>query len=168
MKATSIALTVLLVVATVVSAHRVKIVDKNDEPMTLKYQRNHNGNCDANGNFTGYMLLSLQKCQYGSEWSIHGLWPQCTADTWPANCGGASFNPSAIANLTSQLDQHWMTCRSSGENDFLSHEWSKHGTCSGLGLNEYFATGLRLFNEGAWKSQCANSGVKCKAIYHKW
>ncbi|MCD4511191.1 ribonuclease T [Brucella pseudogrignonensis] len=67
---------------------------------------------------------------------VHGLWPQ---NEWgyPANCqfdnarSRGSFVPRQIVSSVSDI------MPSTG---LVAHQWRKHGSCSGLPQNEYFAT----------------------------
>jgi ribonuclease T2 len=60
---------------------------------------------------------------------LHGMWPQNFSGTWPGNC---STQPGP-ANYTPYLtDTPSLT--------LLQHEWTKHGTCSGLAPDQFFTT----------------------------
>lgn len=58
---------------------------------------------------------------------VHGLWPEYNNGKWPANCSDAPgpSNPSLYADLIPAT--------------IIEHEWSKHGTCSGLSVPAYFS-----------------------------
>ena len=59
---------------------------------------------------------------------VHGLWPQYNnAPRGPENCG----NQPGLSNPSSMLD----IMPSLG---LVQHEWTTHGTCSGLNPNDYF------------------------------
>lgn len=60
---------------------------------------------------------------------VHGLWPQ-NERGWPEHCGGTERVPEAVAREVSDL----MPARK-----LVFHEWSTHGTCSGLAPAEFFA-----------------------------
>ena len=60
---------------------------------------------------------------------VHGLWPQ-NERGWPENCDVRGAVPEAVVRGMSDL----MPARG-----LIYHEWSAHGTCSGLGPAEYFA-----------------------------
>ena len=51
-----------------------------------------------------------------------------------------------ILDLKPQLQQYWVSfnCPSSDGESFWSHEWKKHGTCSGLDQHSYFQAALNL------------------------
>jgi len=62
---------------------------------------------------------------------LHGLWPQYKSGGYPQNCA-----------TPNQLDE---SARSFGKTVFpseklVSHEWERHGTCSGLPAQDYFKT----------------------------
>src|SRR5664279_3432765 len=61
---------------------------------------------------------------------VHGLWPQFENGNWPESC--ASTSPVASATVDHMMPI--MPGRS-----LIQHEWSKHGTCSGLSPRDYFA-----------------------------
>jgi len=66
---------------------------------------------------------------------VHGLWPQYNgANAGPEHCG----NPPGPANPDSLLDI--MPTAS-----LVEHEWTTHGSCSGLKANDYFALLRRAF-----------------------
>jgi len=63
-------------------------------------------------------------------WVLHGLWPQYE-DGWPADCRHSFSNPSrsdtaAMADIMGTSGLAW-------------HQWNKHGSCSGLSPDDYFA-----------------------------
>lgn len=63
--------------------------------------------------------------------NIHGLWPNIANDpnTGPANCNSIPFVLSELpSSLQADLEVRWNGLYSSTE-DFLNHEWTKHGTC---------------------------------------
>jgi len=57
---------------------------------------------------------------------VHGLWPQY-ADGYPENCSTAPGleDPSRMADIMPDAG-------------LVAHEWSTHGTCSGLDADAYF------------------------------
>ena len=70
------------------------------------------------------------QCAPGRKFAfvVHGLWPQYNNGRWPEFCSTAPGlkNPDAMLDL--------MPSRS-----LIRHEWEKHGTCSGLSADGYFA-----------------------------
>jgi ribonuclease T2 len=61
---------------------------------------------------------------------VHGLWPQSETSRGPENCGGAS--PVSAAIVQSML-KYFPT------ESLIQHEWTSHGTCTGLSAADYFA-----------------------------
>ena len=61
---------------------------------------------------------------------VHGLWPQYTNGGYPASCMRDRTVPKAV------VDQTMPIMPSVG---LIVHQWSKHGTCSGLNATDYFA-----------------------------
>jgi ribonuclease T2 len=63
-------------------------------------------------------------------WILHGLWPQFERG-YPANCNTAARAPSrndtaAMADIMGTSGLAW-------------HQWRKHGVCSGLSSDDYYA-----------------------------
>lgn len=72
------------------------------------------------------------QCADGARfgWVLHGLWPQFERG-YPSNCRSALRNPSrsdtaAMADIMGNSGSAW-------------HQWQKHGRCSGLEFDDYFA-----------------------------
>lgn len=66
--------------------------------------------------------------------TLHGLWPQ-DAVGWPSYCRTAARDPSrrqsdAMADIMGSGGLAW-------------HQWKKHGRCSGLSAEDYFALARR-------------------------
>ena len=66
----------------------------------------------------------------GHGWVLHGLWPQYE-NGWPSYCRTSHANPSrtdtaAMAAIMGSSGSAW-------------HQWNKHGRCSGLSSDDYFA-----------------------------
>jgi len=76
-----------------------------------------------------YNHRGAPECQRHLGLVVHGLWPQYKgAPRGPEECG----NQAGLANPNSMLD----IMPSVG---LVQHEWTTHGTCSGLSANDYFA-----------------------------
>ena len=66
----------------------------------------------------------------GFGWVLHGLWPQYETG-WPSDCRHSYRNPSrgdtaAMADVFGSSGSAW-------------HQWNKHGSCSGLSPDAYYA-----------------------------
>jgi hypothetical protein len=88
-------------------------------------------------------VLSMNKCDpKQAEWTLHGLWPQ------KMECGGPRFNVTALDHIRDDLNKYWGSCKGPSANpSFWEHEWTKHGTCTGLSLEGYFESTLALLFE---------------------
>lgn len=75
---------------------------------------------------------SSQECGVGNKvgFVVHGFWPQGETSRGPQNCGPASPVSQAIVQATLS----YIPTAS-----LIQHEWSTHGTCSGLSAEDYFA-----------------------------
>ncbi|XP_030443472.1 ribonuclease 3-like [Syzygium oleosum] len=112
-----------------------------------------------------------RKCCYpktgkpASDFSIHGLWPNYKDGTYPSNCNPENaFDKSEISDLIGSLEKNWpsLTCPSSDDTKFWTHEWDKHGTCSEseLDQHEYFEAALKLKQKVNLLQILENAGIK--------
>jgi len=67
--------------------------------------------------------------------------------TWPSTCTNEKFDPDTISKIgQDRFNTLWPNVKapssSSAYYSFWNHEWTKHGTCSGLSQFEYFNTTL--------------------------
>lgn len=108
---------------------------------------------DASGEFD-YYVLSLSwspswcaiegdsrgspQCEDDADfgWVLHGLWPQFESG-WPTDCRHSFRNPSrtdtaAMADIMGTSGLAW-------------HQWNKHGSCSGLSPDDYFALSRQAY-----------------------
>lgn len=72
---------------------------------------------------------SSSECAKGYGFVLHGLWPQFAKGGWPENC----YTPE---RLTAESVQFAQTVYPAS--NLIDHEWSKHGSCSGLSSMGYF------------------------------
>lgn len=100
---------------------------------------------NVTGNFDFY-LLSLSwspgfcatpagandpgQCAPGRKFSfvLHGLWPQYEQSGWPEDCSNEPIDPASVQKMIAIMPSEKL----------IEHEWSKHGTCSGLSAKDYF------------------------------
>jgi len=74
------------------------------------------------------------ECQSGHHgFVVHGLWPQYV-DGYPEKCSNAPglSDPSQMRDIMP-------------DTGLVAHEWTTHGTCSGLDAQEYFRLLRRAF-----------------------
>lgn len=103
--------------------------------------------CQQAGKFDYYLLSmswspeycyshqSAPECTKHLGLVVHGLWPQYNgANSGPEHCGSlpGPSNPSSLLDLFPDLS-------------LIQHEWTTHGTCSGLSADNYFALVRRVF-----------------------
>ncbi|MCU1237292.1 MAG: ribonuclease [Candidatus Solibacter sp.] len=60
---------------------------------------------------------------------VHGLWPQGDTTRGPQNCGGSPVSQSIVQTMLNYFPT----------SSLIQHEWTTHGTCTGLRASEYFA-----------------------------
>ncbi len=73
-------------------------------------------------------------CRPQAGFAVHGLWPQNNDGTWPQFCAPTPASSDLARNLDITPDM-----------DLIQHEWTKHGTCSGLADGPYFQAAHRAF-----------------------
>jgi ribonuclease T2 len=61
---------------------------------------------------------------------VHGLWPQGETTRGPQNCGHASPVSQAVLQATLKYIP---------TESLIQHEWTAHGSCTGLSAADYFA-----------------------------
>ncbi len=79
---------------------------------------------------------SVDQCGPGRQFAfvLHGLWPQYENGRWPEACSTAPGlkDPKQMLDIMPALG-------------LIRHEWQKHGTCSGLDADGYFALARKAF-----------------------
>ena len=70
------------------------------------------------------------QCDQDFGWVLHGLWPQYETG-WPSYCTTRARNPSR-RDTSEQADVF-------GSSGSAWHQWNKHGRCSGLTSEDYYA-----------------------------
>lgn len=69
-------------------------------------------------------------------WVMHGLWPQYEQG-WPSNCFAVRLNPSR--RMTEAMTDIM------GTSGLAWYQWKKHGRCSGMSAEDYFALARRAY-----------------------
>ncbi len=84
--------------------------------------------CDAEGR-----ARNSPQCAPGAGfgWVLHGLWPQFESG-YPRDCA-TPHGPPSRRETAAMVDIM-------GTSGLAWHQWSKHGTCTGLSARAYFAT----------------------------
>lgn len=80
------------------------------------------------------------ECQPGNGqgFLLHGLWPQDDDGSWPASCRHTGPVPRGLVDQVLPFMPG---------TSLVQHEWAKHGTCSGLSMEEYFDDLARAFRK---------------------
>ena len=94
---------------------------------------------------TKFYYLSLIKEDNGS-YSIHGLWPQYSLNSYPSYCKTVNFSIEKLSPIMDTLNNYWYS--STGLNvDFWKHEYEKHGSCMFIPMTElnYFKKTIELY-----------------------
>lgn len=73
------------------------------------------------------------QCNRGLGFVLHGLWPQHEAG-YPQSCSRQQLPPAARTTYAPLFPSPKL----------VTHEWNKHGTCSGLGPDAYFSLSAKL------------------------
>ena len=78
------------------------------------------------------------ECASHPAFVLHGLWPQNNDGTYPQNCSNAPgpADPSQYADIYP-------------DPGLLRHEWSTHGTCSGMSPDDFFTAARAAFHSVA-------------------
>jgi ribonuclease T2 len=84
-----------------------------------------------------------------NNFTVHGLWPQYVTSGYPSTCTTEKFDSSipskvGLDTLISRWPDVKYTINNTKYDSFWEHEWSKHGTCSGLTQYDYFMTAIRM------------------------
>jgi ribonuclease T2 len=85
------------------------------------------------------------ECAQHRAFTLHGLWPQNNDGTYPEDCSEAPgpTNPSQYADIYPDAS-------------LLQHEWQTHGTCSGLGADQFLTLARRADQSIQIPSQLAH------------
>jgi ribonuclease T2 len=101
------------------------------------------------GDFSYYMLVlsyapdfcaepggrkDFRECGSGRRigFIVHGLWPERDNSRGPENCGGSPVSGAIIQTTLNYIPVP----------SLIQHEWTSHGTCTGMSAAEFF-TALR-------------------------
>lgn len=91
--------------------------------------------CDSQGNRADPSQCRAQK---PLRFIVHGLWPQYDRG-FPSDC---AYNAPRVSDQTIREMRDVMPSRG-----LVIHQWRKHGTCSGLSADQYFALTRKAFEK---------------------
>ncbi len=96
-----------------------------------------------------YLGCTPPQDYWKTHFTLHGLWPQYAAGGYPQTCTTEAFDanvPYAIGWDT--MTKYWPDAQYAETdpkyNSFWDHEWTKHGTCTGLPQQSYFQESINL------------------------
>ncbi len=114
--------------------------DQRENGRTGERRRSHRASSTSQPGVFDFYLLNLSwspefcathpdkpECSAQSGFVLHGLWPQNNDGSYPEHCSDAPGPSDASAFHDLYPDS-----------GLLSHEWSTHGTCSGLTPDAFF------------------------------
>jgi ribonuclease T2 len=78
--------------------------------------------------------VTSPECVARPGFVVHGLWPQNNDGSYPVFCSERSGSPHSEQNFDITPDR-----------SLLQHEWSKHGTCTTLARDDFFALAHKAF-----------------------
>ena len=92
-----------------------------------------------------FYYLSLIKESDG-YYSIHGLWPQYSLQSYPTFCRPVNFSLTKLDPIMDKLNKYWYSTKGSNET-FWKHEYEKHGSCMFQPMNElnYFSKTIEIY-----------------------
>ena len=82
---------------------------------------------------------SRLQCRGGTTYGliVHGLWPQYEDGSWPATCRDSDRLPQQVVDKL---------LGDTPSDALVRHEWTAHGTCTGLAPDEWVATVDKVFH----------------------
>ena len=114
-------------------------------------------------NYTNFYYLTLIRKDENSPWSIHGLWPQTSLNSYPTFCRNVVFDVSKLDPIISKLNEYWYSDEEPNE-AFWKHEWEKHGSCMYNDCDEfeYFNKAIELYESIIKNDPIINKFLKTK------
>jgi len=98
---------------------------------------------------TTYTGCNPPQDYWTKSFTLHGLWPQYSEGGYPQSCTTEAFDANVPIKVGwSDMTKYWPNAQYA-ETDpnydtFWDHEWTKHGTCSGLSQQNYFQDSINL------------------------
>ncbi|OQR95663.1 hypothetical protein THRCLA_07675 [Thraustotheca clavata] len=77
--------------------------------------------------------------------TIHGLWPNYNDGTFPSFCSDEKLSKATIEAIGQDtINTYWPDVKTNYGTNFISNEWDKHGTCSGMNQLDYIGATIDL------------------------
>mmetsp|Transcript_7170 Transcript_7170/g.10665 ORF Transcript_7170/g.10665 Transcript_7170/m.10665 type:complete len:223 (+) Transcript_7170:73-741(+) len=89
---------------------------------------------------------------WGKYFTVHGLWPQYSSGGYPSYCTDEAFDPAVPEEIgMDDMTTYWPDTEYAESDpnydEFWTHEWTKHGTCSNLSQYDYFSATIALIKK---------------------
>jgi ribonuclease T2 len=116
---------------------------------------------------TGYYGCEHPEQLWNEVFTVHGLWPQYQAGGYPSYCTSEAFDENVAVQVGWEtMTTYWPDVQyketDSNYDTFWTHEWDKHGTCSGLSQFDYFNYATQLIQTfgtpSAYTAAATNGG----------
>jgi ribonuclease T2 len=84
-----------------------------------------------------------------THFTVHGLWPEMNKGPHPGFCSKEDLDIERVRAALGEatLEKYWPNVKvmenSTHYDEFWHHEWSRHGTCSGLDQVTFFKTAIQ-------------------------
>jgi len=98
---------------------------------------------------TSYPGCEAPQDYWLDHFTLHGLWPQYKSGGYPSSCTNEKYDVASADYVGwDDMTKYWPEVEYEVTDpeytSFWEHEWSKHGTCSGLSQDDYFQTTINL------------------------
>jgi ribonuclease T2 len=105
--------------------------------------------CHGNEDYPG---CAKPRSYWTNHFTMHGLWPQYSAGGYPSFCTTEAYDDKTAYSVGWEtMTQYWPEVQYSPTDpeytSFWEHEWTKHGTCTGLSQLSYFQTTIDLIEK---------------------
>ncbi len=136
------------IIAFILLLNSIRVVAQynNETADFFNYNRTFAITMNPNCEIQQYVLAMEELCK-DNHYTIHGLWPDPESSC--TSCTEEQFNENNLSEVTLKyMNMLWPSCKNGSDNQhFWRHEWSKHGTCSGMSQEEFFSTAISLYKE---------------------
>ncbi|RHY95277.1 hypothetical protein DYB26_004198, partial [Aphanomyces astaci] len=91
---------------------------------------------------------SVPELYWESHFTIHGLWPELEDGPHPGFCTKEPLDINIVRSAIGEdtLEKYWpnvkVAANTTHYDSFWGHEWSRHGTCSGLDQVGFFQSAI--------------------------
>lgn len=98
---------------------------------------------------SSYAGCETPEAYWGKDFTLHGLWPQYVSGGYPYDCTTEAYDPNVPIKIGwDTMTQYWPNVKyvetDPNYDSFWEHEWTKHGTCTGLSQYDYFNSAINL------------------------